>query len=85
MLATAGLRFLLTGIYQLSGAETWENIAGFVGLFLAALAIYAAYAAEYEDALKNDLSSRLAAVAGGSWQLKEPMRNRSRPSVMSRE
>ena len=53
VLATAGLRFLLTGIYQLSGSETWENIAGIVGLILAVLAIYAAYAAEYEDVLKK--------------------------------
>ena len=53
VLATAGLRFLLTGIYQLSGSETWKNIAGVVGLILAVLAIYAAYAAEYEDVLKK--------------------------------
>ena len=53
VLATAGVRFVLTGIYQLSGSETWKNIAGIVGLILAALAVYAAYAAEYEDVLKR--------------------------------
>ena len=53
VLATAGLRFVLTGLYQLSGSETWENTAGVVGLILAALAVYAAYAAEYEDVLKR--------------------------------
>jgi succinate-acetate transporter protein len=53
VLATAGLRFLLTGVYQLTSSEIWENIAGIVGLILAALATYAAYAAEYEDALKK--------------------------------
>ena len=53
VLGTAGVRFLLTGLYQLSSSETWENIAGLVGLLLAALAVYAAYAAEYEDVLKK--------------------------------
>lgn len=55
VLATAGLRFALTGIYQLSGTEAWENIAGIIGLILAAIAVYGAYAAEYEDALKRSL------------------------------
>jgi len=55
VLATAGLRFLLTGVYELSGSESWENIAGVVGLVLAALAIYAAYASEYEDVLKKPI------------------------------
>ena len=52
VLATAGLRFVLTGIYEISGSEIWENTAGVVGLILAALAVYAAYAAEYEDILE---------------------------------
>jgi succinate-acetate transporter protein len=55
VLATAGLRFVLTGVYQLSGAKTWENIAGYVGVVLAALAIYSAYAAEFEDVLERPL------------------------------
>jgi uncharacterized protein len=55
VLATAGLRFALTGIYQLSGTEAWENIAGIIGLILAAIAVYGAYAAEYEDTLKRSL------------------------------
>jgi succinate-acetate transporter protein len=53
VLATAGLRFVLTGIYELSASETWEILAGVVGLVLTAFALYAAYAAEYEDALKR--------------------------------
>lgn len=53
VLATAGLRFLLTGIYEMSGSKHWEHAAGVVGLALAALAVYAAYAAEYEDVLKR--------------------------------
>jgi hypothetical protein len=50
---TAGIRFGLTGIYQLTGSDAWKHAAGAVGLLLAALAIYAAYAAEFEDALKR--------------------------------
>jgi succinate-acetate transporter protein len=53
VLATAGLRFGVTGLYQLTGSATWETVAGVVGLALAALAVYAAYAAEYEDVWKS--------------------------------
>jgi uncharacterized protein len=55
VLGTAGLRFLLTGIYQLTTTEAWEDAAGVVGLVLAAFAVYAAYAVEYEDTLKHAL------------------------------
>jgi uncharacterized protein len=41
VLFTAGLRFMLTGLYQLTANEAWEDTAGIVGLVLAALAIYA--------------------------------------------
>jgi succinate-acetate transporter protein len=47
---TAATRFALTAVYQLSGSETWEDAAGFVGLVLFVLAVYAAFAAELEDA-----------------------------------
>jgi len=47
---TAATRFALGGIHQLSGNETWEDAAGLVGLVLFALAVYAAFAAELEDA-----------------------------------
>jgi len=55
VLSTAGLRFVLTGIYQLTASESWENAAGVVGLVLGAFALYAACAAEYEDVLKRPL------------------------------
>ena len=55
VLFTAGLRFGVTGLYQLTGAEAWEDAAGVVGLMLAAFAVYAAYAAEWEDVLKRPL------------------------------
>ena len=55
VLATAGLRFVVTGVYEISGSDTWEHAAGVIGLILALLAIYAAYAAEYEDVLRRSL------------------------------
>lgn len=53
VLSTAGLRFLVTGLYQLTSNEAWEDAAGVIGLLLAGLAVYAAYAAEFEDVLKR--------------------------------
>ena len=35
VLATAGLRFLVTGLYQLTANEAWEDTAGVIGLILA--------------------------------------------------
>jgi len=55
VLATAATRFLVTGIYELTGAAHWEDAAGVVGLVLAALALYAAFGAEYEDVLKRSV------------------------------
>jgi succinate-acetate transporter protein len=49
--AVASLRFVLTGVYELSGDEVWEDVAGIVGLVLFALALYAAWAAALEEAL----------------------------------
>lgn len=53
VLATAGLRFGLGGLYQLTSDELWEDAAGIVGLALTGLAVYAAAAAELEDTLKR--------------------------------
>jgi succinate-acetate transporter protein len=50
VLATAGLRFVTTGAYELSAATSWERIAGIVGLILCALGTYAALAMALEDA-----------------------------------
>jgi len=47
---TASLRFLLTAIYQMSGSDAWKKTSGVVGLVLFALAIYAAWASELEEA-----------------------------------
>ena len=49
VLGTAGVRFFLGGVHQLSAVEGWEDAAGLVGLLLTALAVYAAFAIELED------------------------------------
>lgn len=49
-MATAGIRFAVIGIYQLTGSTSWQTAAGLVGLVLGALALYAALALELEGA-----------------------------------
>jgi succinate-acetate transporter protein len=55
VLATAGVRFLVTGVFQLTSNKAWEDTAGVLGLVLAALAVYAAFAAEVEDTQKRTI------------------------------
>jgi succinate-acetate transporter protein len=49
--ALAGVRFLTTATYELGAGESWEDLSGVLGLGLAALALYAALASQFEDAL----------------------------------
>lgn len=49
--ALAGARFLATGIHELGAGEIVEDLGGALGLALAGLALYAALAAQLEDAL----------------------------------
>jgi succinate-acetate transporter protein len=75
VLGTAALRFLVTGIYQLTGEDAWGDAAGAVGLFLGALALYAAWAAELEDARGRSvlpLARREQARGPGAGLLGEP-------------
>lgn len=44
----AGLRFALAGVYELRAAGVWENVAGIVGLVVAAGAAYCVLAFELE-------------------------------------
>lgn len=55
VLGTAGLRFVLGGLHQLTSNDGWGDGAGIVGLFLFALALYAALAAELEDTQKRTI------------------------------
>ncbi|MGY1815700.1 GPR1/FUN34/YaaH family transporter [Blastococcus sp. SYSU D00820] len=50
VMALAGTRFLVTGVYELTGSAGWKVAAGWVGLALAAVALYAALALELEGA-----------------------------------
>jgi succinate-acetate transporter protein len=55
VLCTTSLRFLLTALFQLTASGTWADAAGIVGLLLGALAVYAAFALELEDAAHRAL------------------------------
>jgi succinate-acetate transporter protein len=50
LLSTTALRFATTGVYQLTGSSTWQDICGIVGLALCAIALYTALAMALEDA-----------------------------------
>jgi succinate-acetate transporter protein len=50
VLSLTAIRFLTTGIAELSGARGWGDAAGVIGLALCALALYAALALTLEDA-----------------------------------
>ncbi|WP_029432034.1 GPR1/FUN34/YaaH family transporter [Blastococcus sp. URHD0036] len=50
VMGLAGVRFAVTGAYQLTGSPDWQRAAGWVGLVLAVVALYAALALELEGA-----------------------------------
>ena len=50
VMGLAGVRFAVTGAYELTGSQSWQSAAGWVGLALGALAVYAALALELEGA-----------------------------------
>lgn len=49
VLFVASVRFILTGLHQLTGAPAVEAVAGIMGLALLGVALYAALALELED------------------------------------
>ncbi len=49
VIATSAARFALTGIAEIDGSQTWMQIAGWVGVALAAISGYAALALELEN------------------------------------
>lgn len=51
VMALAATRFAVTGVYELTGSAAWQSAAGWVGIGLAAVALYAALALELEGAL----------------------------------
>ncbi|MGY1780609.1 hypothetical protein [Geodermatophilus sp. SYSU D01036] len=48
VMCLAGIRFAVTGAYELTGSAAWKTAAGWVGLALGVLALYAALALELE-------------------------------------
>ena len=50
VMATAAVRFALTGVAELTGSVAWRHGAGIVGVILAGLAFYAAAALALEAA-----------------------------------
>jgi uncharacterized protein len=71
VLATAGLRFALTGAYEI-GSDPFRDIAGVTGVALAVLAFYAALAMTLEDVQRREILPLLrrgegrAATHGGA-------------------
>ncbi|UWM52362.1 GPR1/FUN34/YaaH family transporter [Streptomyces carpaticus] len=67
VIAVASVRFAATGVYELTGAEGWKHTAGVIGLVLAAVAVYAAFALAVEDQHRRTVlpTGRRAAGAGG--------------------
>jgi uncharacterized protein len=53
VLTTTALRFLTTGIYQLTVSGVWKDVSAVIGLALLALALYAALAMALEDAARR--------------------------------
>lgn len=46
--ALAGVRFVLSGIYELDGSSSWHHAAGVIGLVVCGLAVYCVLAFELE-------------------------------------
>lgn len=51
VMGTSALRFVVTGIAEISGSPWWMTAAGVVGVVLAAVSLYAAFAFELQDVL----------------------------------
>jgi uncharacterized protein len=66
VLATAALRFAVTGVYQLTADHVWKTTAGIVGLVLCALGLYTALAMALEDSRKRTILPLLRRGAGAA-------------------
>lgn len=53
VMGVAAARFAVTGGYELSASPTWKAAAGWVGIALGAVALYAALALELEGAVRR--------------------------------
>jgi succinate-acetate transporter protein len=64
VLGTTALRFVVTGVYELTASGDWKTAAGVVGLVLCAVALYAALALALEDAGRHTVLPTLRRGAG---------------------
>lgn len=64
VLAGTGTRLCLTGVSQWTGGSGWRHVAGYAGVVLAALAVYAAASLELEDERRRTLLPTLRRGAG---------------------
>lgn len=55
VMGMAGLRYVLTGVWEKVGGTGWEHAAGWEGVVLAALALYAAFASDLEGMLHHSV------------------------------
>ncbi|WP_460544342.1 acetate uptake transporter family protein [Glycomyces halotolerans] len=55
VMAASAVRFMVTGVAEFSGSAGWMTAAGWTGLVLAAVALYAALAFELEDSERRDV------------------------------
>lgn len=53
VMGAAGIRFALTGVYELVRTTGWERVSGWWGIGLCVLALYAAFAFEIEDSCRR--------------------------------
>lgn len=66
VLSTTSLRFLVTGLSQWTGSPAWKSRSAIVGLFLGALALYAAMAVTLEDVLGHTVLPTLRRNRGAT-------------------
>jgi uncharacterized protein len=55
VMALSALRFAVTGVAEINGAASWMTVAGWTGVLLAALSLYAALAFELEGTDRRDV------------------------------
>jgi uncharacterized protein len=53
VMGLAAVRFAVTGVFEITASPTWKTVAGVTGLVLAAVAYYAAFGFELEDAKRK--------------------------------
>ncbi len=66
VLVTTALRFMSTGVYEAAGSAAWKTTSGTIGLVLAVLALYAAFALVIDDVRRSTAVPLLRLGRGSS-------------------